>query len=93
MPHSYIARSDEGHPYDRSQLTVADKLPTIPYPLFFWAGTLAPFLRASESPMAIACLLLVTFLLLLPLRKVPAFFLCMALSTELSAALPYFAIP
>jgi len=30
-------------------------------PLLFRAGTLAPFLRASSSPIAIACFRLVTF--------------------------------
>jgi hypothetical protein len=35
------------------------------------AGTLAPFFRASESPIAIACLRLVTFFPLLPLLSVP----------------------
>ena len=35
-------------------------------------GTLAPFLRASERPIAIACFLLLTFLPDLPLLSVPA---------------------
>jgi len=54
-------------------------------------GTLAPFLRASESPIAIACLRLVTrppcpdF----PLFNVPLFRRRMALSTDLDAASPY----
>src|SRR5688572_9202094 len=58
----------------------------------FFFGTLAPFLRASESPMAIACFLLVTFLPDLPLFKVPFFRLCIAFSTFSDALLPYFAI-
>jgi hypothetical protein len=40
--------------------------------LFFFRGTFAPDLRASESPMAMACLRLVTFLPE-PLFKVPRF--------------------
>src|SRR5689334_7092883 len=40
---------------------------------FFGAGTLAPFSRASDKPIAIACLRLVTFFPLLPLRNVPFF--------------------
>jgi hypothetical protein len=47
--------------------------------LFF--GTFAPFSRASESPIAIACLRLFTFFPE-PLLSVPRFFLRMALSTE-----------
>ena len=60
-------------------------------PLFF-LGTLAPFSRASERPIAIACLRLFTVPPLPPLPdlSVPFFFLCMALFTDLPAALPYF---
>jgi hypothetical protein len=39
---------------------------------FFLGGTLLPSRRASESPMAIACLRLLTFLPDLPLFNVPA---------------------
>jgi len=53
------------------------------------AGTFPPFSRASESPMAMACLRLVTFLPEL-LFSVPFFFLCIALSTRFDAAFPYF---
>jgi hypothetical protein len=59
------------------------------FPPFFF-GTLAPFFLASESPMAIACFRLVTFLPLLPDFSVPFFFLRIALSTRFDAALPYF---
>src|SRR5438477_7188520 len=46
---------------------------------FFRGGTLAPFLRASERPMAIACLRLVTFFLdLAPLLSLPLLSLCIA---------------
>jgi hypothetical protein len=57
----------------------------------FFLGTLAPFLRASESPMAIACLRLFTHPPLPPLpeRSVPRFLRRIALSTVLPAALPY----
>jgi hypothetical protein len=54
------------------------------------AGTLAPFSRASESPIAIACLRLVTFPPLL-LFSVPRLRLRMALSTDFCAFLPYLA--
>jgi hypothetical protein len=53
-------------------------------------GTFAPFLRASDSPIAIACFRLVTrppcpdF----PLFSVPCFRRLMALSTDLDAASP-----
>ena len=58
----------------------------------FFFGTLAPFLRASESPIAMACFLLVTFLPDLPLFNVPFFRLRIAFSTFSDALLPYFAI-
>jgi hypothetical protein len=56
------------------------------------AGTFAPFLRASEIPMAIACLRLVTFLPDLPEVNVPFFFLRIALATVFCAFFEYFAI-
>jgi hypothetical protein len=58
----------------------------------FFRGTLAPFFRASESPIAMACLRLVTLPPFPPgpERKVPRFFRRMALSTVFPAALPYF---
>src|ERR1700677_140443 len=60
----------------------------------FSFGTFAPFLRASESPIAIACFLLFTVPPLPPLPdlRVPLFSRCTALLTLLPAALPYFAI-
>jgi hypothetical protein len=59
---------------------------------FFFLGTLAPFLRASARPMAIACLRLVTFLPDFPMVKVPAFCLCTAFSTLSDVFLLSFAI-
>src|SRR5271156_2233522 len=61
---------------------------------YFFRGTLAPFLRASESPIAIACLRLVTRPPLPPLpeRSVPRFSRCIALFTLFAAAFPYRAI-
>jgi hypothetical protein len=58
----------------------------------FLAGTFAPALRASERPMAIACLRLVTFLPDFPLLRVPCFFSCMTFFTFDCAFLPYWAI-
>ena len=58
--------------------------------LFFF-GTLAPSLRASDSPIAIACFRLVTLRPLLLLR-VPRFFSRMTSSTFSPARLEYFAI-
>src|SRR5882762_7951687 len=57
----------------------------------FFFGTLAPFSRASDNPIAIACLRLVTLppLPALPERRVPFFLRRMALATVLPAALPY----
>jgi hypothetical protein len=47
----------------------------------FFFGALAPSALASESPIAIACFLLVTFLPDRPLFKVPCLRSCIALST------------
>lgn len=57
----------------------------------FLRGTLAPFFRASESPMAMACFRLFTCPPLPPLPdlSVPRFFRRMALATVLLAAFPY----
>jgi hypothetical protein len=59
---------------------------------YFFLGTFAPFLRASERPMAMACFLLFTLPPLPPLpeRSVPLFFRRMAVSTDLLAPLLYF---
>jgi hypothetical protein len=51
---------------------------------------LAPFFRASESPIAIACFLLLTFRPDLPLLSVPAFRFFMARPTFFAAPLEYF---
>ena len=58
----------------------------------FFDGTLAPSSRASESPIAIACFLLVTFFPDRPLFNVPCFRSCIAFSTFLLAFFPYRAI-
>src|SRR5437867_3270699 len=55
-------------------------------------GTLPPARRASESPIAIACFRLVTFLPERPLFNVPPFRSCIAFSTFWDAFLPYRAI-
>jgi hypothetical protein len=46
--------------------------------VFFFLGTLPPALRASDSPMAIACFLLLTFFPDRPLFSVPLLRLCIA---------------
>ena len=56
-------------------------------------GTLAPDRRASESPMAIACFRLLTFLPERPERSVPDLRSCIARRTLLLAPLPYFFRP
>jgi hypothetical protein len=55
-------------------------------------GTFAPASRASLSPIAIACLRLVTRLPLPPDRNVPCFRSCIARSTFSDAFFPYFAM-
>jgi len=56
-------------------------------------GTLSPSRRASDNPIAIACLRLVTFLPDRPERSDPCLRSCMALSTFLDAFLPYLRPP
>jgi hypothetical protein len=58
--------------------------------LLDFRGTFPPALRASDSPIAMACLRLVTRLPLL-LRSVPFFRSCMARSTFFDAFFPYLA--
>jgi hypothetical protein len=55
---------------------------------FFLAGTLPPARRASESPIAIACLRLLTFFPERPERRLPSFISLMLPSTLLAAFLP-----
>jgi hypothetical protein len=55
-------------------------------------GTLAPARRASDSPIAIACLRLVTFLPDRPLRNVPRLRSRIVFSTLLRAFFPYLAM-
>jgi len=56
----------------------------------FGRGTLPPAFRASDKPIAMACLRLVTFLPLRPLFSLPCFISCIARSTLLCALRPYF---
>ena len=58
----------------------------------FLAGTFPPSFRASESPIAIACFLLVTFLPERPLFNVPRLRSRIASSTFSPAFFPYLAI-
>lgn len=59
----------------------------------FFFGTFAPALRASDSPIAIACLRLVTFFPLRPLFSVPLFFSRMTRATFFCAFELYFLPP
>jgi hypothetical protein len=52
-------------------------------------GTFAPFFRASDKPIAIACFRLFTVFPLLPDLSVPFFRRRIALSTRFDAAFPY----
>jgi len=58
----------------------------------FFGGTLPPARRASDRPIAIACLRLFTFLPERPLFNVPLLRSCIAFLTLLFALLPYFAM-
>jgi len=55
-------------------------------------GTLPPARRASDSPIAMACLRLLTFLPDRPLRKVPSLRSCIARFTFCCALFPYLAM-
>src|SRR6185312_4246645 len=57
--------------------------------LLFFGGTFAPERRASERPMAIACLRLFTLRPERPLRSVPLLRSCIARLTLLWAFFPY----
>src|SRR2546423_3503491 len=57
---------------------------------FFFLGTFAPALRASDRPIAIACLRLLTVLPDRPLLSVPRLRSCIARFTFADAFLPYF---
>ena len=60
-------------------------------PQLFFGGTFFPALRAFDSPMAMACFLLLTFLPL-PLFSLPFFIAFISVSTLLPAALLYFRV-
>jgi hypothetical protein len=77
----------------RVDFLAVDFLPDDFLPVDFFRGTFAPFSRASDRPIAIACLRLVTFFPLRPLLSVPFFFRRIADSTRLPAAFPYFLPP
>ena len=59
----------------------------------FFFGTFAPDLRASDSPIAIACFRLVTFFPLRPLFSVPLFFSRITRATFFCAFGLYFLPP
>jgi hypothetical protein len=62
------------------------------YFFFLLRGTLAPARRASDRPIAIACLRLFTFLPERPLFSVPRLRSCIARFTFFCAFLPYLAM-
>src|SRR5215213_5756833 len=70
-----------------------DKTQRFLLPPFRFRGTFAPARRASESPMAIACLRLLTFFPDPPLRSVPRFRSRITFSTFWDAFLPYLRPP
>jgi hypothetical protein len=88
-----VDRLAVGRDFDAARLVPPDveaRFVEVFFPLARFAGTLAPFSRASESPMAIACFLLVTVPPCpdLPRLSVPFFRRCIALFTDLPAAGP-----
>lgn len=62
------------------------------YWLDFFLSTFAPFFRATERPVAIACFLLFAFFFDFPLCSLPFLAFFTARFTELLAFLPYLAI-
>src|SRR5262249_49882033 len=83
-------RCDERHDRGLTYRFFDDLRPPVRDPFRF--GTFAPASRASESPMAIACLRLVTRWPERPLFKVPRWRSRIARSTFLPASLPYLAM-
>src|SRR5215472_4865693 len=77
---------------DRYDECFAEDLLAVLRPPFFLAGTLPPALRASDRPIAIACLRLFTVLPERPLFSVPCLRSCIAFSTFSDALLPYAAM-
>jgi hypothetical protein len=65
-------------------------LPAVFLAAVFFAGTFAPDLRASESPIAIACFGLVTFFPLRPDLSLPFFIAFISRSTDEEAFGLYF---
>ncbi len=71
-------------------LRVLEGLEVLDVPADVLAGTFFPSRRASERPIAMACLRLVTFLPELPLLNVPFLRFFIALATFFAEALEYF---
>jgi hypothetical protein len=76
----------QNEPYTNLDVSLMDA-----YQLYddFFLGTFAPFFRASERPIAIACLRLVTFLPLRPLFNLPCVISCISVFTCFAADDPY----
>jgi hypothetical protein len=72
---------------DESLRELVEALLEPPREVFF--GTLAPFFRASDNPIAIACFAFFTLRPDLPDSSLPRFILCMARSTLFDALGPY----
>ena len=80
-----VVDEDSGHPARRM---ATEKRRGGVVQAAFFLGTLAPFRRASDKPIAIACFRLLTRLPLLPLVNVPFFRLCIVRFTDFWALLP-----
>jgi len=89
VAHAHAAEADGGD--DRALGAEAAGLHFFLAGVFF-AGTLPPAARASDRPIAIACLRLVTFLPKPLLLSVPSFISCRVDSTFSDAFLPYVAM-
>jgi hypothetical protein len=76
----------------QAQLGNEDKYADHHQLFFFFFGTLPPFRRASDRPMAMACFRLLTFFPDLPLFNLPRLRSCIAFLTFRFAVLPYFAM-
>ena len=84
-----LLAADVRRPVERDALE-RDRLLLLP--LLFPDGTFPPARRASDKPIAMACLRLVTFFPERPERNVPRFRSRIAFSTFSLAFLPYLAI-
>jgi hypothetical protein len=89
-PPLIVVRGDFAHPTRHHDFRFVFRLVLRLLPAVFFFGTFLPLRRASDSPIAIACLRLFTFLPLRPLLRVPFLRFRIARLTSDEALFEYF---